>query len=590
MVRYGSLVHLRRVAILRRSIAACAIEPPREVRFPLAMPSPSRCTGWMTSAGVGWEQDCTVDDPSFEQRYTAIDARDARFDGQFFTAVPSTGIYCRPSCPARTPKRENVTFYLTSAAAHAAGYRACKRCLPEATPGSPLWDVRRDVAARAMRLIADGVVDRDGVDALAARLGYTTRHLRRLLRSELGAGPVTLARARRAQTARALLVGTNLPVTDVALAAGFGSIRQFNDTIREVFDVTPRDLRATAGRGPEQDAELDPSTLRLTLQLPVRQPFDAPGLFFFLAVRAVEGVEIADLSDEERLRYARTLALPRGPGTVDITAHFTDAAVWEVQLSVEVTDLADVGPAVSRVRRLLDLDADPVAVDAALLQDPQLAPFVRGTPGIRVPGAVDAHELLVRAIVGQQISVTRATAHLSRLVAVAGQKWESSIPGLTRLFPTPARILDHVAPPVDDAPLDPDRPLRLPRRSIRTVRESSRVMLDGDLPIHVGSDPDELRERLEALPGIGPWTASYVAMRVLGDPDSWLPGDVALVAGAKSAGIIARSQSQTTAHRELTEHSKRWSPWRSHAAMHLWRTAGVEHRVATKTRTEGTNS
>ena len=546
----------------------------------------------MSTTGLGGGRRCSAGDPSFEKRYKAIDARDARFDGQFYTAVSSTGIYCRPSCPARTPNRENVTFYLTSAAAHTAGYRACKRCLPEATPGSPAWNVRRDVAARAMRLIADGVVDREGTGALAAQLGYTPRHLRRLLTNELGAGPVALARARRAQAARALLVGTHLPITDVALAAGFGSIRQFNDTMREVFDVRPCDLRAASVRESEEhDAGAGASTVRLNLVLPVRQPFDAPGLFAFLAVRTVLGVEAADLSDEGRLRYARTLALPHGPGAVDITAERGHAGDWRVQLELEATHLADVGPAVSRVRRLLDLDADPLAVDAALSLDPQLAPLVEDTPGIRVPGAVDAHELVIRAIVGQQISVTRATAHLSRLVSIAGQAWATSIPGLNRLFPTPARILEYVPHPVEGDPLDPTRPLRLPRRSITTVRACSRRMLEGDLEIHVGSDPDELRTALESLKGIGPWTASYVAMRVLGDPDAWLPGDVALVTGARSIGVLPPNQAKATAHRVLAEHSKVWAPWRSHAAMHLWRVASAPSRTAQEmqSRTEGMN-
>ncbi len=545
----------------------------------------------MTTTGLGMGRRCSAGDPLFEQRYRAIDARDARFDGQFFTAVSSTGIYCRPSCPARTPKRENVSFYLTSAAAHTAGYRACKRCLPEATPGSPEWNVRRDVAARAMRLIADGVVDREGTDALAARLGYTTRHLRRLLTDELGAGPVALARARRAQTARALLVGTDLPITDVALAAGFGSIRQFNDTMREVFDVRPSDLRASARGAGDCDPGAGASTVRLALVLPVRQPFDAPGLFSFLAARAVAGVEAADVSDDGRLRYARTLSLPHGPGAVDITAERSNNGDWEVRLHLEATDVADVGPAVSRVRRLFDLDADPVAVDAALSGDPQLAPLLQVTPGIRVPGAVDAHELLIRAVVGQQISVTRATDHLSRLVSIAGQQWASSIPGLNRLFPTAAQILEHVPHPADDEPLDPARPLRLPRRSIKAVRECSRGMLDGNLEIHVGSDPEELRRVLEARPGIGPWTASYVSMRVVGDPDAWLPGDVALVAGARSIGILPPGQPKAAAHRALAEHSKAWAPWRSHAVMHLWHAAGAQVRSATKkqSRTEGMN-
>ncbi len=526
---------------------------------------------------------CSLGDPLFESQYRAIGARDVRFDGQFFTAVSSTGIYCRPSCPARTPKPENVSFYLTSAAAHAAGYRACKRCLPEATPGAPEWNLRRDVSGRAMRLIADGVVDREGVDGLADRLGYTARHLRRLLTDELGAGPVALARARRAQSARALLVGTDLPVTDVAFAAGFGSIRQFNDTMRDVFDVRPGDLRVPAhpaSRPPGAGAGM--AAVRLDLCLPVRQPFDAMDVFGFLAARAVEGIEVAEVASDSRLRYARTLALPHGPGAVDIVATRLHHTGWEITLGLEVTSLADVAPAVARVRRLLDLDADPVAIDAGLSSDPQMAPLVERRPGIRVPGAVDPHELLVRAIVGQQISVARATAHLTRLVDVAGERWHSSIPGLDRLFPTPARIIDHVPEPVDGASPDPGRPLRLPGRSVRAVVAAARALASGDLDIHVGADPDVLREQLISLKGIGPWTAGYVTMRVLGDPDTWLSGDVALVAGAKAAGILPPGTAKAAAHRALAGRARSWAPWQSYAVMHLW------HATAAPAPTEGT--
>ncbi|MGV8845046.1 DNA-3-methyladenine glycosylase 2 family protein [Tessaracoccus sp.] len=526
----------------------------------------------MTSTGNQSGPRCSPGEPMFEQRYRAIDARDVRFDGQFFTGVSSTGIYCRPSCPARTPKRENVSFYLTSAAAHADGYRACKRCLPEAAPGSPEWNLRRDVTGRAMRLIADGVVDRDGVDGLALRLGYTARHLRRLLTDELGAGPVALARARRAQSARALLVGTALPVTEVAFAAGFGSIRQFNHTMRDVFGVQPRALRVMGHpTGCEPHGSADRAGVRLDLSLPVRQPFDAPGVFLFLAARAVEGIEVVDVSSDSRLRYARTLALPQGPAAVDVVATRRTGADWEVRLRLDVTSLADVAPAVARVRRLLDLDADPVAVDAALMRDPQLAPLVECTPGIRVPGAVDPHEILVRAIVGQQISVARATAHLSRLVAVAGERWASSVPGLDRLFPTPGRIIEHVPPPAQGSPLDPERPLRLPGRSISAVLSGARALGGGGLDLHVGADPERLSGQLVSLPGIGPWTAAYVTMRVLGDPDIWLPGDVALVAGAKAVGILAPGSSKTATRRGLAERASAWAPWRSYAVMHLWR-------------------
>jgi AraC family transcriptional regulator of adaptative response / DNA-3-methyladenine glycosylase II len=506
-------------------------------------------------------------DPRFVQRYRAIDARDVRFDGQFFTAVSTTRIYCRPSCPARTPKPENVTFYLTSAAAHEAGYRACKRCLPEATPGTPEWNLRRDLAARAMRLIGDGVVDREGVDGLAARLGYTNRHVQRLLVAELGAGPQALARARRAQTARALLVGTDLRIADVAFASGFGSVRQFNDTVREVFAVAPGELRA---RRPTGAGTVPGGPVRLDLALPVRQPFDAPGTFRFLAVRAVEGVEAADLRDAGRVRYARTLTLPAGPGAVELTATRSGPDRWDVRADLELTSLSDVATAVARVRRLLDLDADPVAVDAALSADPALAPVVSRTPGIRVPGAVDAHELVVRAVVGQQISVAAARTHLGRLARALGTPHTSRFAGLDLLFPTPGQIAARLAEPSTD----PTRPLRLPARTVATVAAAAADLADGRLVADVGVDPSRLRAELLARPGFGPWTAAYVAMRVLGDPDSWLTGDVALVAGARASGILDHGPTTAATHRHLAERAADWAPWRSYVAMHLWNPDG----------------
>ena len=522
-------------------------------------------------------------DAGFEERYRAIDARDTRFDGQFVTAVSSTGIYCRPSCPARTPRREHVTFYRTSAAAHEAGYRACKRCLPEATPGTPEWDLRRDAVGRAMRLIGDGLLDRGGVDALAAELGYTSRHVHRMLVAELGAGPQALARARRAQTARALLVGTALPVTDVAFAAGFGSVRQFNDTIREVFAVRPSELRARARRTDAVDAAgpagavgaAGAPQVRLDLALPVRQPFDARGVLGFLAVRAVAGVEVADLPDDGPLRYARTLTLPHGPAAVEVVATPDRRGGWRLAARLELASLADVGTAVSRVRRLLDLDADPAAVDAALSADPVLAPLVAAAPGTRVPGTVDPAELVVRAIVGQQISVAAARGHLGRLVAAAGTPYASTIPGLDRLFPTPKEVLAAVPAPVAGAEPDPGRPLRLPARQVGAVLAAAGALADGTLPAHVGADPADLRARLVALPGVGPWTAAYVAMRVLGDPDAWLSGDVALVAGAVAAGALGPGLPRAAAHRALEGRAAAWSPWRSYAAVHLWRAAAA---------------
>ncbi|SKC76125.1 AlkA N-terminal domain-containing protein [Krasilnikoviella flava] len=524
----------------------------------------------------------------FDERYRAIAARDTRFDGQFFTAVRSTGIYCRPSCPARTPKPENVTFYLTSAAAHEAGYRACKRCLPEAAPGTPAWDLRHDLAGRAMRLIADGVVDREGTDGLAARLGYSTRHVHRLLTTELGAGPLALARAQRAQTARSLVVGTDLPLSDVAFAAGFGSIRQFNDTMTGVFDTAPSDLRARARRRGRPEAAVrrgaspvpwpldardrvlaadggcDVARVRLDLELPVREPFDARGVVAFLAARAVDGVEVADL-DGDDVRYARTLLLPHGPGAAEVVAG-PGVGPGRVAVRLELASATDVSVAVARLRRLLDLDADPAAVDTALADDPALAPLVARAPGLRVPGTVDPHEIVVRAIVGQQISVAAARTHLSRLAAGVGTPYESAVPGLTRLFPTPAQIATSAA----------DH-LRLPARSVATVVDTAGALADGTLSVGVGDDGDALRAALVARRGIGPWTAAYVAMRVLRDPDSWLDGDVALLAGAAAAGVglpgLPDDASRAARSRALAARAERWAPWRSYAAMHLWRAA-----------------
>ncbi len=516
------------------------------------------------------EATSTTAGPLFEERFRAIRARDPRFDGQFFFAVTSTGIYCRPSCPARTPKPSNVRFFQTAAAAHEAGFRACKRCLPDATADSPLWNVRGDVSARAMRLISDGVVDREGVEGLARRLDYSTRHIHRLLTHELGAGPRALARARRAQSARALLVGTDLSMVEVAFAAGFGSVRQFNETIDEVYELSPKQLRAKA-RQIEPSIRDGSDRVHLTIDLPVRQPFDAPGIFGFLAARAVPGVESIRVDDDAHLRYARTLVLPHGPAAVDIVARSgATNGRWKLTAQLELTSLTDVAPAVSRIRRLLDLDADPVAVDTALAADPLLAPLVAATPGIRVPGAIDAEELVVRALVGQQISVRAATGHLGRMVEQLGTPYSSSIAGLTMLFPSSKQIAGGV--PAADV-CDPDRPLRLPAQSINAVRAVTGAMANGDVQIHSGMETEALRDLLLRQPRIGPWSTSYIAMRVLGDPDIWMTGDAALLSGAKRLGWVGPNIPSRTAQRLLVEMAGSWSPWRSFAAMHVWQAA-----------------
>lgn len=483
----------------------------------------------------GRVEDMSLPVIDFDERYRAISARDTRFDGQFVTAVRSTGIYCRPSCPARTPKPQNVTFYPTSAAAHEAGYRACKRCLPEAAPGSPAWDVRGDTAARAMRLIASGVVEREGVPGLAARLGYSSRHLTRLLTTELGAGPLALARAHRAHTARMLLVGTDMPIADVAFAAGFQSIRQCNDTIREVFGLTPGELRARR----RQSAEAVPGAIDLVL--PYRGPLDAAGVFAWMAARAVAGVEHAGPRS-----FSRHLRMPGGPAWFEVRQDEGE----RLRLRARVSRLGDLAPLVSTARRIFDLDADPLAIDDALAAHPQLAPLVARTPGIRVPGAADPHEMLIRAMIGQQITVVAARTALTALTEALGERTPDGL-----LFPTMAAIAAHGG-----------EVLRGPAARIRAITGAAAALADGSLTLTVGDDGTEQRAALLAMPGIGPWTADYVRMRVLGDPDILLPGDVALRAGAAAAGLPGDP-------RGLTAWAERTAPWRSYLSAHLWRAA-----------------
>ncbi|KAA9149603.1 DNA-3-methyladenine glycosylase 2 family protein [Microbacterium lushaniae] len=477
---------------------------------------------------------------TFDERYRVIQSRDRRFDGQFVTAVRTTGIYCRPSCPARTPKPAHVTFFATSAAAHEAGFRACRRCLPEAAPGSPEWNVRGDVTARAMRLIAEGVVDREGVPGLARRLGYSSRHLTRLLTAELGAGPLALSRAHRAHTARMLLVGTDLPAADVAFSAGFASVRQFNETVGEVFGMPPLQLRARRRSTDSLGGAID-------LVLPHRGPLDADGLFAWMSARALPGVETADAA-----HFARALRLPGGPGWFALRVDESG----RVRLRARLARLSDLSALVTLARRLFDLDADPVAIDDALAQHPELAALVAKTPGIRVPGAADPHEMLIRAMVGQQITVAAARTALTALADALGER-VAAVEGTSVLFPTMAAIAERG-----------HEVLRGPAARIRAVTGAAAALASGDLVLTSGDDRAEQRAALLALPGIGPWTADYVRMRVLADPDVLLPGDVAARAGAAAAGLPADPAG-------LTAWSTRVAPWRTYLTAHLWRAAPI---------------
>jgi AraC family transcriptional regulator, regulatory protein of adaptative response / DNA-3-methyladenine glycosylase II len=495
-----------------------------------------------------------------ELMYRAVQGRDHRFDGWFVIAVRTTGIYCRPSCPATTPRRSNVTFHPTAAAAQQLGYRACKRCRPDASPGSPAWNARADAVARAMRLIADGVIDREGVGGVAARVGYSERHLNRIVTTELGAGPLAIARAQRAQTARLLVETTDMPMIDVAFAAGFASVRQFNETMRDVFATAPSDLRAAARRAagaaahrrrapqPPQDAT-SPATGSISLRLPVRGPFAAVPLFEFLALRAIPGVEAVERSTSS---ISRSLRLPHGHGTARLTFSGEAAAVG---CELWLADLADLQAAVQRCRRWLDLDADPVTIDAHLAADPVLAPLVTRTPGLRSPGAVDATEMIVRGIVGQQVSVAGARTVLGRIASMLDDRVASGAPaslGVDLVFPTAEQL----------AALDP-ADLPMPRARGRAIVGVGEAIASGAVAIDVGADRRTVTADLQRLAGIGPWTASYVAMRALGDPDVFLATDLGVRHAAESLGL-------PTAARALDAVAERWRPWRSYALHHLW--------------------
>ncbi|WP_240044992.1 AlkA N-terminal domain-containing protein [Streptomyces alboflavus] len=514
----------------------------------------------------------------FERCVRAVQSKDARFDGWFFTAVLTTRIYCRPSCPVVPPKPENMSFYPSAAACQQAGFRACKRCRPDSSPGSPEWNQRADLVARAMRLIGDGIVDREGVPGLATRLGYSTRQVERQLLAELGAGPLALARAQRAQTARLLIETTALPMAQIAFGAGFSSIRTFNDTVREVFALAPGELRAraakrsggrtaaaaagagakgsvgvggaagtsaTAGVGGTAGTDaFAPAPATISLRLPFRAPLNPDNLFGHLVATAVPGVE-----EWRDGAYRRTLRLPYGHGIVALTPHPD-----HIGCRLTLTDPRDLTLAISRCRRLLDLDADPVAVDGQLADDPLLAPLVAKAPGRRVPRTVDEAEFAVRAVLGQQVSTAAARTHAARLVTAHGEPIDDPEGGLTHLFPAPEALAD----------LDPES-LALPRSRRTTLLTLVRHLADGTLQLGVENDWERARAQLTALPGFGPWTTEVIAMRALGDPDAFLPSDLGIRRAAQALGLPHTPAA-------LTARAAAWRPWRAYAVQYLWAT------------------
>ncbi len=480
----------------------------------------------------------------FDACYLAVSARDSRFDGRFYTAVTTTGIYCRPICPARTPARSNVRFYRHAAAAEAAGFRPCRRCRPELSPGDPGWDVRADLVGRALRLIDDGVADESGVAGLARRLHVTERHLHRLFAAELGTGPLAVARTRRLLLAKQLLTETTLPITDVAFAAGFGSVRQFNAAMKESYGFAPGELRRAGGpvRGAHGPVAL---TTGLTLRLGHREPYDAQAVLRFLAARAIPSVEAVCRSGPDVTAYTR--AVPGGSITLR-------PAAGHIRLTVRTTETHRLSRLVARCRRLLDLDADPGAV-REILGGTSLAPLVAARPGLRVPGAYDGFELAVRAVVGQQISVAGARTLLGRIAARAGLPAVPDGTGaghapeadqVPSLFPTADRL----------AAADLDG-LGLTTRRVATIRALAEAVASGAIDLDGAGDPADTIAGLLEIPGIGPWTAGYIALRALRDPDAWPEGDLVLRKTMERLGIAP-------------DETERWRPWRAYAALHLW--------------------
>ncbi len=478
-------------------------------------------------------------------------SRDPRFDGRFFIAVVSTGIYCRPICPAPSPKRVNVRYYATAAAAHEAGFRPCLRCRPEAAPGTPAWLGTSVTVRRALRLIHDGALDAGSVDDLAGRLGIGPRHLHRLFVQHLGASPIAIAQTRRLHFAKRLIDETDLPLTQVALAAGFGSLRRFNDAFLRAYTRPPRELRrARRGKRPATAGEL-------TLRLAFRPPYAWDRLLEFLATRALPGVEsVRDGC------YARTLSLGGAPVVVRIGPG-RDAS--ELDLRVQHAEPASLDAIVSRVRQMLDLAADPELIRSSLERDVVLRPLVRRCPGLRVPGALDPFELAVRAVLGQQVSVAAGRTLAGRLVARCGTPWEGG-DGLTHLFPTPAQVAD--------ADL---RQLGVTTKRASTLGALARAVCDDELDLT--GDPDAVRDQLLALPGVGPWTADYVLLRGLGAPDAFPAGDLVLRRAVEPG--------RTLSERALEARAEGWRPWRGYAVFHLWGAAGARPAMARSDRGNG---
>ncbi len=481
--------------------------------------------------------------------YRAIETRDHRFDGRLFVAVTTTGVYCRPFCPAPTPRRGNVRFFPTAAAAQEAGFRPCLRCRPETSPELAFWRGSSNTVSRALGLIEAGALDDANVEALASRLGMGERQLRRLFRQHLGASPISIAQTRRILLAKQLIQDTRLPMTEVAAAAGFGSVRRFNEIFQQLYKRPPKALRR-AGVTDQSVA----ATGAVTVKLGFRPPYDWDAILAFLRARAIPGIEVVSGGS-----YARTIASGGEHGVVVVEPAEKNC----LKATVRFPDLRALPAIIARIRRVFDLAADPVAIGAHLSRDPMLAPHVAARPGLRVPGAWDGFELAVRAILGQQITVAAATRLAGKLVACHGEKLTTLDPGLTHVFPTPRQLADA---------------------DLTTIgMPGSRRQSLTALAAAVAADPqifgprrtlDEAITQLRSLAGIGEWTAQYIAMRELREPDAFPAADIGLMRAMRDRNGVRPSPAALLAHAE------QWRPWRAYAALHLW--ASETHSVVEK--------
>ena len=493
----------------------------------------------------------SMDTSDHDSCYRALRTRDVRLDGRLFVGVSSTGIYCRPICPARTPKSENCRFFPSAAAAQSAGFRPCLRCRPEISPDAAAWRGTSNTVSRALALIAEGAVDGEAsVPVLADQLGIGERQLRRLFDKHLGVPPVAVAQTRRVLFAKQLIQETQLPMAEIAAASGFGSVRRFNDTFRKLFRRSPSELRR---KGVSHATALSPVTLRLGY----RAPYDWDAILGFLAARAIEGVE--HVADD---RYARTIAIGGVKGVIEVAP-----GKGYLTATIRMPEIRALLQIVGRLRRLFDLDADVEAIGTHLSGDANLAPLIALRPGLRAPGAWCSFELAVRAILGQQVTVIAARKLAGKLVALTDIRMSADVTGnphLTHVFPTPAQL----------AAADLSA-FGMPKARILSLQALAEAAAKNPKLLEPAGTYEEVLERLRTLPGFGPWTAQYWALRALRDSDAFPEGDVALL---RSPAVAEGGKRLSP--KALLERAEAWRPWRAYAAQHLWAADGDTRKAA----------